>query len=60
MELLIIKNQNNYKNILIKTYQGSSSVSTITKQMANRILNSYSYYQERFPEYTYFKIKNYV
>ena len=57
MELLIIKNQNNYKNILIKTYQGSSSVSTITKQMVNHILNSYSYSQEQFPEYTYFKIK---
>lgn len=60
MELLIIKNQNNYKNILIKTYQGSSSVSTITKQMVNHILDSYSYSQEQFPEYTYFKIKNYV
>lgn len=57
MELLIIKNQNNYKNILIKTYQGSSSVSTITKQMVDSILNSYSYSQEQFPEYTYFKIK---
>lgn len=57
MELLIIKNQNNYKNILIKTYQGSSSVSTITKQMVDCILNSYSYSQEQFPEYTYFKIK---
>ena len=57
MELLIIKNQNNYKNILIKTYQGSSSVSTITKQMVDRILNSYSYSQEQFLEYTYFKIK---
>lgn len=57
MELLIIKNQNNYKNILIKTYQGSSSVSTITKQMVDYILNSYSYSQEQFPEYTYFKIK---
>ena len=56
MELLIIKNQNNYKNILIKTYQGSSSVSTITKQMVDHILNSYSYSQEQFPEYTYFKI----
>lgn len=58
MELLIIKNQNNYKNILIKTYQGSSSVSTITRQMVDHILNSYSYSQERFPEYTYFKIKH--
>ena len=57
MELLIIKNQNNYKNILIKTYQGSSSVSTITKQMVDRILNSYSYSKEQFPEYIYFKIK---
>lgn len=57
MELLIIKNQNNYKNILIKTYQGSSSVSIITRQMVDHILNSYSYSQERFPEYTYFKIK---
>lgn len=57
MELLIIKNQNNYKNILIKTYQGSSSVSTITRQMVDRILSSYSYSQEQFPEYTYFKIK---
>ena len=57
MELLIIKNQNNYKNILIKTYQGSSSVSTITKQMVDRILNSYSYSQEQFTEYTHFKIK---
>ena len=60
MELLIIKNQNNYKNILIKAYQGSSSVSTITRQMVNHILDSYSYSLEQFPEYTYFKIKNYV